>query len=88
MNTILIVDDETNYQIVLSELLREEGFEIFTAGNGEDALKILGETDIDLIITDMCMPGLDGLGLLKAAKVINRDLPVIIVTNYDNKEDI
>ncbi|MFA6499467.1 MAG: response regulator, partial [Desulfurivibrionaceae bacterium] len=86
MNTVLIVDDEPNYLIVLSELLREEGLGIFTAGNGEDALKILGETDIDLIITDMRMPGLDGLGLLKAAKSLNPDLPVIMVTAFGEVE--
>jgi len=86
MNTVLIVDDEPNYQIVLSELLREEGFGIFTAGNGEEALKILSETDIDLVITDMRMPGLDGLGLLKAAKALNPDLPVIMVTAFGEVE--
>jgi len=86
MNTILIVDDEPNYLIVLSELLREEGHGIFTAGNGEEALKILSETDIDLVITDMRMPGLDGLGLLKAAKALNPDLPVIMVTAFGEVE--
>ena len=86
MNTILIVDDEPNYLIVLSELLSEEGFGIFTAGNGEEALKILGETDIDLIITDMCMPELDGLGLLKAAKTLNPDLPLIMITAFGEVE--
>src|SRR3989338_1431702 len=86
MNTVLIVDDEPNYLIVLSELLSEEGFGVFTAGNGEEALKILHETDIDLVITDMRMPGLDGLGLLKAAKTLNPDLPVIMVTAFGEVE--
>jgi len=86
MNTILIVDDEPNYLIVLSELLLEEGFGIFTAENGEEALQVLEETDIDLVITDMCMPGLDGLGLLKAAKTLNPDLPVIMITAFGEVE--
>ncbi len=86
MHTVLIVDDEPNYQIVLSELLREEGYEIFTAGNGEEALKTVAETDLDLIITDMRMPGLDGLGLLKAVKTSNPDLPVIMVTAFGEVE--
>lgn len=86
MNNVLIVDDEPNYLIVLSELLREEGLGIFTAKNGEEALKILGQTDIDLIITDMLMPGLDGQGLLKAAKVLNPDLPVIMITAFGEVE--
>ena len=86
MNSVLIVDDEPNYLIILSELLREEGLEIFTAKNGEEALKILGETDIDLVITDMLMPGLDGQGLLKAAKALNQDLPVIMITAFGEVE--
>ena len=86
MNTVLIVDDEPNYLIVLSELLREEGFGVFTAGNGEDALKTLSDTDIDLVITDMRMPGIDGLELLKAAKSLNPDLPVIMVTAFGEVE--
>jgi len=86
MNTILVVDDEPNYQIVLSELLREEGFEVFTAGNGKEALKIISGTDVDLIITDMRMPELDGLGLLEEVKTLNPDLPVIMVTAFGEVE--
>jgi two-component system, NtrC family, response regulator len=71
MNTILVVDDEPNYLIILSELLRDEGYEVFTADKGEEGLKIAKETDLDLIITDMRMPGLDGLGLLKTVKAAN-----------------
>lgn len=86
MNTVLIVDDEPNYLIVLSELLREEGLEVFTAGNGEEALKVVRQTDLDLIVTDMRMPGMDGLELLKTVKTINPDLPVIMVTAFGEVE--
>jgi two-component system NtrC family response regulator len=86
MNTVLIVDDEPNYLVVLSELLREEGFEIFTAQHGEEALKTVKETDLDLVITDMRMPGMDGLTLLKEIKAYNPDLPVIMVTAFGEVE--
>jgi two-component system NtrC family response regulator len=86
MNTVLIVDDEPNYLIVLSELLSEEGLEVFTAGNGEEALKMVRQTDLDLIVTDMRMPGMDGLELLKTVKTINPDLPVIMVTAFGEVE--
>ncbi len=86
MNTILIVDDEPNYLVVLSELLREEGFEVFTAQSGEIGLKTAREVDLDLIITDMQMPRMDGIELLKAVKVLNRDLPVIMITAYGEVE--
>ncbi|MDH3541592.1 MAG: sigma-54 dependent transcriptional regulator [Desulfobulbaceae bacterium] len=86
MNTILVVDDEPNYLIVLSELLKEEGFEVMTAQSGEDGLKIVADTDLDLVITDMRMPGMDGLELLKAVKLYNKDLPVMMITAFGEVE--
>ncbi len=86
MNTILVVDDEPNYLIVLAELLKEEGFEVITAERGEDGLKIAADTDLDLVITDMRMPGMDGLELLQAVKSYNKDLPVIMITAFGEVE--
>ncbi|MCF6291243.1 MAG: sigma-54 dependent transcriptional regulator [Desulfobacterales bacterium] len=86
MNTILIVDDEPNYLIVLSELLREEGFEVFTAKSGIEGLRVVKENDIDLVLTDMRMPGMDGLELLAEVKEYNRDLPVIMITAFGEVE--
>jgi len=86
MNTILVVDDEPNYLIVLSELLKEEGYEVITAQKGEDGLKIVQDTDLDLVITDMRMPGMDGLELLKSVKSYNKDLPVIMITAFGEVE--
>ena len=86
MHTILIVDDEPNYLIVLSELLRDEGFEVFTAQGGQEALPIVRDTDLDLIISDMKMPGMDGIQLLEQAKKIIRELPVILITAYAEVE--
>ncbi len=82
MYSILVVDDEPNYLIVLSELLRDEGYEVFTAPGGKEALQIVQEVDLDIIISDMQMPGMDGMQLLLAIKEINSDLPVIIITAY------
>lgn len=86
MNTILVVDDEPNYLIILSELLREEGFEVFTADNGKAALRIIEKTDLDLIITDMNMPGIDGFQLLHSVKSHLPELPVIMITAYGEVE--
>ena len=86
MNTILVVDDEPNYLVVLSELLKEEGYEVFTAQSGEEGLKTARENDLDLIITDMRMPGMDGLQLLKSVKSFNQHLPVIMVTAFGEVE--
>jgi two-component system, NtrC family, response regulator len=82
MHTILVVDDEPNYLIVLSELLRDEDYEVFTADSGPAALKIARETDLDLVLSDMKMPGMDGIELLARLKDFNRHLPVILITAY------
>jgi len=82
MHTILVVDDEPNYLIVLSELLRDEDYEVFTADCGPAALKIAHETDLDLVLSDMKMPGMDGIELLARLKDFNRHLPVILITAY------
>ncbi len=86
MHTILVVDDEPNYQIVLSELLRDEGYEVFTADSGTAALPIVRDTDLDLVISDMKMPGMDGIALMKKIKEFNKDLPVILITAYAEVE--
>ena len=86
MNTILVVDDEPNYLIVLTELLKDEGFEVFSAQNGKEAFDIVQHTDLDLVITDMQMPVMDGLELIKAVKSHNKDLPIIMITAYGEVE--
>ncbi len=86
MHSILVVDDEPNYLIILSELLRGEDFEVFTAPNGEEGLAIVREVDLDLVITDMQMPGIDGLQLLEKIKGENPHLPVIMITAFAEVE--
>jgi len=86
MHTILVVDDEPNYQIILAELLRDEGYEVFTADNGKAALPIIRNTDLDLIISDMKMPGMDGLELMQKTREFHKELPVILITAYAEVE--
>jgi two-component system NtrC family response regulator len=86
MHSILIVDDEPNYLIVLSELLRDEGYEVFTADSGISGLKIARETDLDMVISDMKMPGMDGIELLARLKEYAPHLPVILITAYAEVE--
>lgn len=86
MYSILVVDDEPNYLIVLSELLRDEGFEVFTAPSGKEGMAQVAAVDLDLVITDMQMPGMDGLGLLAQIKETNTHLPVIMITAFAEVE--
>lgn len=82
VESILIVDDEPNYLVVLSELLKEEGFEIFTAPSGEEGLQIVENVDLDIVITDMQMPVMNGLQFMLKVKECKKDLPVIVITAY------
>jgi two-component system NtrC family response regulator len=86
METILIVDDEKNYLVVLEALLGPEGYEIITVDKSSDALRLLREADLDLIITDMKMPGMSGMELLEACSNISPELPVIMITAYGTIE--
>jgi two-component system NtrC family response regulator len=86
METILIVDDETNYTVILSAVLEDEGFETLTANSGPDALGILADSDVDLVLTDMKMPGMDGIELLELVKKEDADLPVIMMTAHGTVE--
>ncbi len=86
MDVILVVDDEPNYLIVLSELLRDEGFEVFTAPGGKEGLEFVRDVDLDIVITDIQMPDMDGLSFLKEIKKVNPDLPVIAITAYAEVE--
>jgi len=86
METILIVDDEKNYLIVLEALLGPEGYETVTAENAREALRLIREFDLDLVITDMKMPGMSGMELLEASKMIKPELPIIMMTAYGTIE--
>ena len=86
METVLIVDDEKNYLVVLEALLGPEGYEILTASSAEGAIRLIQESDLDLIITDMKMPGTSGMQLLETSKEIKPDLPVIMMTAYGTIE--
>jgi len=86
MKTILVVDDEPNYRLILSELLKDEAYEVFTAASGAEAMKVLRETDLDLIITDMLMPGMTGLELLNEVRIFAHDLPIIMITAFGEVE--
>jgi two-component system NtrC family response regulator len=86
METILIVDDEKNYLVVLEALLSSEGYEVITVDHSMDALEHIVNPDLDLVITDMKMPGISGMELLEEIKKINFDLPVIVMTAYGTIE--
>ena len=82
METILVVDDEKNYLLVLSAVLEDEGYEVLTAQGGHEALEIQKSSDLDLILSDMKMPAMDGIELLENIKALDPDLPMIMMTAH------
>jgi DNA-binding NtrC family response regulator len=79
---ILIVDDEANARGALSEILREEGYETETAADGFKALGKLANFAPDLILTDLKMPGLDGIGLLDEVRTASPTSVVVVMTAF------
>ncbi|RJP76629.1 MAG: response regulator [Candidatus Zixiibacteriota bacterium] len=79
---ILVVDDEEHIRVLLREVVQTLGHRAILAANGVQALEKLSGTDVDLVITDINMPGLSGLDLLRRIKAELPDLPVILITGY------
>ena len=79
---ILIVDDEEIMRSFLLDVFVDEGYDLDSAANGEEALEKISSNFYQLIITDIRMPGVDGTEVLKKAKEINPQTEVIIITGY------
>jgi two-component system nitrogen regulation response regulator NtrX len=84
--SILIVDDEPSILQSLSGLLADEGFEVITASNGYEALKLIDTESPDLVLLDIWMPGIDGIETLKEIKKDNPFIQVIIITGHGTIE--
>jgi len=83
---ILIVDDETSMREFLSILVEREGYSAVTADCAESALKLLSEQKFDLVISDVNMPGLDGIGLLERIKSGSPETVVMMITAFSTTE--
>jgi two-component system, NtrC family, response regulator AtoC len=86
MATILIVEDEAKMLRLLELSLAEENFATRSASDAETGLKILAQEPIDLVITDLKLPGMNGLEFLHAAKRTNASIPVVVMTAYGTVE--
>ena len=79
---ILIVDDDQSIREFLEILLDKEGYRICSVASGEDAIQLMEQKDVSLVITDVRMPGIDGVTLLKKIKARYPDIPVILITAF------
>lgn len=86
MANILIVEDEKNMREIISEYIRRDGHTVFTADDGVDALMILKNNPMDLMILDIMMPHIDGYFVCKTAREMS-NLPIIMLTAKSGEED-
>jgi two-component system response regulator HydG len=84
--TLLVVDDEVEHASSLRRLFEREGLTVHTAASGELALDVIRAEPIDLILTDLMMPGMSGQDLLRAARAIRPGVDVILMTAYGTVE--
>jgi two-component system response regulator HydG len=84
--TVLIVDDQESIRLALSRMLSKEGYEVLLADEGEEALVILREKKVNVLLSDLKMPKMDGLQLLKASKLVKPEVEVILITAHGTIE--
>jgi len=81
---LLIVDDEPDFLQVIAERLGDRDFDVMTASNGKDAIKVAKKNKFDLALIDLKMPGMDGTEVLQILKKKHKFLEVIILTGHDS----
>jgi DNA-binding NtrC family response regulator len=86
MPTLLIIEDEAKMRRLLELNLSEDGFTVYTAADAEAGLNTLRQEKIDLVVTDLKLPGMNGLELLQAVKRTNATIPVVVMTAYGTVE--
>ncbi len=87
-NKILVVDDESDIRLILSIILKKDGYNIIEASNGRECLQRIQETDLDLVILDIMMPGMDGWEVCRRIKEIMPQLCVLLLSAIGPEKDI
>lgn len=84
MARILIIDDEKDIRVVLKEILRRAGYDADTAADAREGLELLGGGEIDLLITDVIMPGMDGVAVVEEVREKHPQIPIIVISGGGN----
>lgn len=85
---ILLVEDDSTLSMIVSETLQRDGFEVLTAGDGEDGLRKFTRHGADLIIADVMMPRMDGFEMGRRIRQINQNVPLLFLTAKSEIDDI
>src|SRR5437879_822622 len=86
MRRVLIADDEESIRHVLSEMLSERGYEVREVEDGEEAMRELGSSDYDALVTDVRMPRMNGLDLVRAAQASSPETTIIVMSAYGSHD--
>ena len=86
MVRLLVVDDEPSMLEFLEIMLRKEGYDVTCTTSGKEAISFCGETSYDMVITDIKMPGVTGLDVLRSVKEISPETIIILITAYATME--
>ena len=86
MHTILVIDDERSMGEFLSIMLGKEGYRAIAIDNGNDALEFISKNKYDLIITDIKMPKMSGIDILRESMALHPNTPVIMITAFASTE--
>lgn len=85
---ILLVEDDSTLAMIVSETLQHDGFEVLTAANGEEGLRLFSRYGADLIVADVMMPRMDGFEMGRNIRQINRSVPLLFLTAKSEIESI
>jgi two-component system response regulator HydG len=86
LHTVLVVDDDASNRSVLERILGREGYSVQHAENGRAAMEQLRANPVDLVLTDLKMPGMSGIDLLRAVRTVDSDIEVVVMTAYGTVE--
>lgn len=81
---LLVVDDDSGMRVMLSDHLTSLGFQVTSARSGDDAVERLKSEHFDIVLTDLVMPGMDGMAVLHAARQSNSQVHVVVMTGYSS----
>ena len=84
--TVLVVEDQESARESLAELLRGEGYEVHEAADGKAAMALVNQLDLDVVLTDLTMPGADGITVLRHIRDVSPQTLVIIMTAHASVE--
>src|SRR5512143_931666 len=86
--TVLLVEDDDDSRELMAEVLASAGYEVVTAASGAEAVRLLPGRRVDVVITDLGLPGMGGREVARASKALAPGVPVVVVTGWTEREDV